>query len=240
MYSVKLSFVFVIALSSVLSFVSAVRAATLVNDFSGTVTGYGFTSSFADYYAMSSPSASPTATGNAGQVDVGYYTVNYRDMPNYSTGAFSAINGFSGDIGNWNNSTGFYDGGTYFDLAGITGFSLSLRKENFNTASTINFYILTNRDTEIFVPIDISGLSSSTFTDVSIDLAHFGGYSYIPGLQAAQIAIKGDFSNDSSMNQSTYNFSVDSLRTQGVPEPSSGCLLMSGLGVVALLRRRFR
>ncbi|NDA27154.1 MAG: PEP-CTERM sorting domain-containing protein, partial [Verrucomicrobia bacterium] len=125
-------------------------------------------------------------------------------------------------------------GGTYFDLAGITGFSLSLRKENFNTASIINFYILTNRDSEILIPIDISGLSSTTFTDVSIDLANFGGYSYVPGLQAAKIAIQGDYSN------ATYNFSVDSLRTQGVPEPSSGLLLVSGLGALAILRRRNR
>jgi len=216
-------------LSFVFGLLGVGKASTLVNDFSGTVVGYGFTSSFADYYAMSFPSASPTATGNAGQVDVGYYTVNYRDMPNFSTGGFSGINAFSGDIGNWNNSTGFYEGGIYFDLAGITGFSLSLRKENFNTASTI-----------ILVPIDISGLSSSTFTDVSIDLANFGGYSYVPGLAAAQIAIRGDYSNDSSMNQATYNFSVDSLRTQGVPEPSSGFLLVSGLGALALLRRRNR
>ena len=221
-------------LSFVFGLLGVGKASTLVNDFSGTVVGYGFTSSFADYYAMSFPSASPTATGNTGQVDVGYYTVNYRDMPNYSTGAFSGINAFSGDIGNWNNSTVFYEGGIYFDLAGITGFSLSLRKENFNTASTINFYILTNRDTEILVPIDISGLSSSTFTDVSIDLANFGGYGYVPGLAAAQIAIRGDYSN------ATYNFSVDSLRTQGVPEPSSGLLLVSGLGALAILRRRNR
>ena len=73
-----------------------------------------------------------------------------------------------------------------------------------------------------------------------VDLANFSGYNFIPGLQAAQIAIKGDYSNDSSMNEATYNFSVDSLRTQGVPEPSSGLLLVSGLGALALLRRRFR
>jgi len=225
-------------LAFVLSFVFGLlgvgKASTLVNDFSGTAVGYGFTSSFADMYAMSFPSASPSATGNTGQVDVGYYTVNYRDMPGYSTGAFSSLNGFSGDLGNWNNSTEFYEGGTYFDLAGVTGFFLSLRKENFNTASIINFYILTNRDSEILIPIDISGLSSTTFTDVSIDLANFGGYSYVPGLQAAKIAIQGDYSN------ATYNFSVDSLRTQGVPEPSSGLLLVSGLGALAILRRRNR
>jgi opacity protein-like surface antigen len=230
--------VFCLVMMAVL--VSPAKAATLVNDFSGAVSGYGFTDPLAAFYAMSSPSASPTATGNAGQVDVGYYTVNYRDMPNFATSAFSTVNGFSGDLGIWNGSTGFYEGGTYFDLAGVTGFSLSLRKENFNTASIINFYILTNRDTEISIPIDISGLSLSTFTDVSIDLANFGGYSYIPGLQAAQIAIKGDSSNDSTINQASYNFSVDSLRTQGVPEPSSGLLLVAGLGALALLRRRFR
>lgn len=219
-------------------FLNAGKASTLVNDFSGTVVGYGFTSSFADYYAMSSPSASPTATGNAGQVDIGYYTVSYRDMPYFYTGGFSAINGFSGDIGVWNGSTGFYEGGTYFDLAGVTGFNVSLRKENFNTAKIINFYILTNRDTEIYVPIDISGFSSSTFTDVLVDLSNFGGYNYIPGLQAAQIAIKGDASNDSSANEANYNFSVDSLRVQAVPEPSTGFLMVAGLGALAFLRRR--
>ena len=142
-------------MAALLGLLESIKAATLVNDFSGTAVGYGFTSSFADMYAMSFPSASPTATGNAGRVDVGYYTVNYRDMPNFSTGAFSTVNGFSGDLGTWNRSTGFYEGGTYFDLAGVTGFYLSLRKENFNTAGTINFYILTNRDTEISVPLDI-------------------------------------------------------------------------------------
>ncbi len=123
-------------------------------------------------------------------------------------------------------------------MAGVTGFNVSLRKENFNTAKIINFYILTNRDTEIYVPIDISGFSSSTFTDVLVDLSNFGGYNYIPGLQAAQIAIKGDASNDSSANEANYNFSVDSLRVQAVPEPSTGFLMVAGLGALAFLRRR--
>ena len=100
--------VFCLVMMAVL--VSPAKAATLVNDFSGAVSGYGFTDPLAAFYAMSSPSASPTATGNAGQVDVGYYTVNYRDMPNFSTGAFSTVNGFSGDLGTWNGSTGFYEG----------------------------------------------------------------------------------------------------------------------------------
>jgi hypothetical protein len=50
---------------------------------------------------------------------------------------------------------------------------------------------------------------------------------------AVEIAVKGDMNNPAP---STYNFSIDSLRA--VPEPSSGLLLLSGLGVLAVLRRR--
>ncbi len=116
--------------ASFLGLLGSINAATLVNDFSGSVTGYNFTSSFADAFAMSSPSASPTASGATGQVDVGYYTVNYRDMPNFNTGVWSIVNGYSGDMGNYDGDTGFYTGGTYFDLAGVTGFLVSLRKES--------------------------------------------------------------------------------------------------------------
>ena len=214
------------------------KAATLINDFSGTVTGYNFTDSLADYYAMSSPSASPAATGALGQVDVGYYKVDYRDMPGFNTSGFSIINGYQGDIGAWDGSTGFYTGGIYFDLAGVTQFLVSLRKESFNTAALINFYILTNQDREISIPIDISGLSAAGFTDLSIDLAGFAGYGYVPGLMAATIGIRGDSSNDSTAGAAHYNFSVDSLRVQTVPEPSTGLLMVAGLGVLALFRRR--
>lgn len=224
--------------ASLATILNSAKAATLVNDFSGTVTGFNFTDSFADFYAMSSPSASPTATGNAGQVDVGYYKVDYRDMPGFNTSGFSIINGYQGDIGTWDGSTGFYTGGIYFDLAGVTQFLVSLRKESFNTAALINFYILTNQDREISIPIDISGLSAAGFTDLSIDLAGFAGYGYVPGLMAATIGIRGDSSNDSTAGAAHYNFSVDSLRV--VPEPSTSVLLLSGLGVLALRRLRLR
>lgn len=207
-------------------------AATLVNDFTGTVTGYNFTSSFADAFAMSSPTASVTATGNPGQVDTGFYTVNYRDMPFFGTGQYGIVYAYSGDMGSWSGTGGFYTGGSYFDLAGITGFLVSLRKESMNTVNTLNFYILTNQDTEVFVPIAISSLSTTQFTDVFIDLKNFSGYNYITGLQASQIGIRGDGTNPDG---GTYNFSIDSLRA--VPEPSSGILLLAGLGILALRRR---
>ena len=213
------------------------HAQLLVNDYSGTVSGNGFTDTFTTYYATSSPIANPTATGNAGQVDVGFYTVNFQDAPDFSFGGSdSIINGYLGDMGSRNRSTGFYEGGTYLDLAGVTTFLVSMRKQTLNTAKIVNFYILTNRDTEIYIPFDISGLSSTTFADVSIDLAGSSAYNYIPGLKAVQIGIKGDGNYDTSAGQATYNFSVDSLRS--VPEPSTGVLLATAIGALALAHRR--
>jgi hypothetical protein len=207
------------------------HAQILVNDYSGAVTGYGFTENLSDYYAVSSPTANPTATGIAGQVDVGFYTVNYRDEPFSQTGGFSIVNAYSGDMGGWSGSGGFYTGGSYFDLQGVTGFLVSLRKEALNTASTINFYILTNQDREVYIPISTSGLSSTSFTDVAIDLSGFSGYTFVPGLQASQIGIKG-----SAGEGETYNFSIDRLRS--VPEPSTGVLLATAIGAFALAHRR--
>jgi MYXO-CTERM domain-containing protein len=207
------------------------HAQILVNDYSGAVTGYGFTESFSDYYAESSPTTNPTASGNLGQVDLGFYTVNYRNMPNFQTAGYSIVNAYTGDMGSWSGSGGFYTGGSYFNLEGITGFLVSLRKEAFNTASTINFYILTNQDMEVYIPISTSGISSTSFTDVAIDLNGFSGYTFVPGLQASQIGIKG-----SLVDGEIFNFSIDSLRA--IPEPSAGVFLTVGLGALALRRRR--
>lgn len=223
------NFVF-LAVSLLVSLPSS-HAQLLVNDYSGAVTGYGFTESFNEYYATSAPIPNPTATGNAGQVDVGFYTVNYSDEPFFQTGGYSIVNAYSGDMGGWSGTGGFYTGGSYFDLQGVTGFLVSLRKEALNTASTINFYILTNQDSEVYIPISTSGLSSTSFTDVAIDLSGFSGYTFVPGLQASQIGIKG-----SAAEGETYNFSIDSLRS--VPEPSTGVLLATAIGALALAHRR--
>ena len=64
------SFVF-LAFSLLVSLPNS-HAQILVNNYSGAVTGYGFTESFNEYYATSAPIANPTATGNAGQVDLGF------------------------------------------------------------------------------------------------------------------------------------------------------------------------
>ena len=223
------NFVF-LAVSLLVSLPSS-HAQRLVNDYSGAVTGYGFTESLDANYATSSPTPNPTATGNAGQVDVGFYTVNYSDGPFSQTGGYSIVNAYTGDMGSWSGSSGFYTGGSYFDLQGVTGFLVSLRKEALNTASTINFYILTNQDSEVYIPISTSGLSSTSFTDVAIDLSGFSGYTFVPGLQASQIGIKG-----SAVEGETYNFSIDSLRS--VPEPSTGVLLATAIGALALAHRR--
>ena len=212
------------------------HAQVLVNDYSGGVTGFYFTQTINDYYAFSLPTANPTATGNPGQIDMGYYTVDYTNISPFQTSGNSFVNAYREDMGSWGGTGGFYTGGSYFDLAGVTGFLVSLRKEASNTASTINFYILTNQDLEVSIPISTAGLSSTSFTDVVINLNTFSGYTYIPGLQASQIAIKGD--GYSSVEGERYNFSIDSLRA--VPEPSASCLLGLGLSALALVRRRSR
>lgn len=225
-----------LALLAALIALPSSHAQVLVNGYNGGVTGYGFTETFNAYYAASRPAANPSATGNLGQIDMGYYTVDYTNVSSFQTAGNSIVNAYSGDMGSWSGTGGWYTGGSYFDLAGVTGFLVSLRKEASNTASTINFYILTNQDAEVYIPISTAGLSSTSFTDVVINLNGFSGYTYIPGLQASQIGIKGD--PYSSVEGETYNFSIDSLRA--VPEPSAACLLGLGLGALALVRRRSR
>lgn len=212
------------------------HAQLLVNDYSGGVTGFYFTQTINDYYASSLPTANPNVTGNLGQIDKGYYTVDFTNISPFQTSGNSFVNAYKEDMGSWSGTGGFYTGGTYFDLAGVTGFLVSLRKEASNTASTINFYILTNQDLEVSIPISTAGLSSTSFTDVVINLNTFSGYTYIPGLQASQIAIKGE--GYSSVEGETYNFSIDSVRV--VPEPSAVCLLGLGLGALVVVRRMSR
>jgi len=224
------------AILAVLILSPSSHAQVLVNDYSGGVTGFYFTETINDNYASSLPTANPTATGNAGQIDVGFYTVDYSDKSYFQTSDYSIVNAYSGDMGSWSGTGGFYTGGSYFDLAGVTGFLVSLRKEASNTASTLNFYILTNQDAEVYIPISTAGLSSTSFTDVVINLNSSSAYSYVSGLQASQIGIKGD--PYSSVQGETYNFSIDSFRA--VPEPSVACLLGLGLGALALVRRRSR
>jgi len=217
-----------------LFFVLKAEAVTLVNDFSGPVSGYVFTENLNEFYGSGGPSASPNALGVAGQVDKGFYTVNFRDTDPFTVGSNGIVNAYTGDMGGWDPATGLYGGGTYFDLQGITGFLVSLRRETANTAATINLYILTNQDFEYWFPISTSSLSTSSFIDIFVNLSSNPSYNYFSGLTAAQIGVRGD----SSIPSSTYNFSIDSLRA--VPEPSSGLLLFSGLGALGLLRRRAR
>lgn len=224
----------VIAGLIVLSIELRLQAAVLVNDFSGAVSGYVFTETINDFYGSGGPSASPNALGVAGLVDKGFYTVNFRDTDPFTVGSNGIVNAYTGDMGGWDPATGLYGGGTYFDLQGITGFLVSLRREAANTAATINLYILTNQDFEYWFPISTSSLSTSSFTDIFVNLSSNPSYSYFSGLTAAQIGVRGD----SIIPSSIYNFSIDSLRA--VPEPSSGLLFVSGLGVLALFRRRFR
>ena len=156
-------------------------------------------------------------------------------MPFNYVGQYGIVNAYTGAMGSWSAGTG-YTGGTYLDLADVTGFLVSLRREAMNSAGTINLYILSNQDMEYYFPINLAALPTNTFTDVLIDLTTAANYSYFSGLGATQIGIKGDAGNPSS----TYNFSVDSLRAQTVPEPSSSGLFLAGLGALAVLRRRSR
>lgn len=138
---------------------------------------------------------------------------------------------YEGQFGTYDSSLGMYVGGNWFDLSTISGFWLSLRRESGNTAATINLYILSDQDLEYYLPVDLASLPTTQFTDVYLDLS---GSSVPHGAGAVVIAIKGD----GGIPSSDYKFSIDSLRA--VPEPTSGLLLVSGLGALALLRRRLR
>jgi hypothetical protein len=217
-----------------LGLLGPINAATLVNDFSGPVTGYYFTdnpSSDPDYFS-SAATQSATATTQPGQVDLGFYTVNFSDAQAINIGQHGRVTAFMGSFGTYDPDLQRYVGGNLFSLDNVTGFLLSLRREHLNTAGIINLYILSDQDQEFYFPINLNLLPASIFMDIAIDLTQ----TTIPaGTGAVEIAIKGDAGNPAP---STYSFSLDSLRA--VPEPSSSLLILSGLSALALLRRRFR
>ena len=212
-------------------FLRDASAATLVNDFVGPVSGWQFTenaSSEPTFYT-SSATHSPGVSGLPGQVDQGYYTVNFSEIGASGVGQYGRVTAFLGSFGNYDSDLNRYVGGNLFSLENVTSFILSVRREHLNTAQFINLYILSDQDLEYYFPINLNLLPASIFVDIPIDTTG----SFPLGMGAVEIAVKGDMNNPAP---STYNFSIDSLRA--VPEPSSGLLLLSGLGTLALLRRR--
>ena len=145
----------ILLLSALLSLVSSLHSATLVNDFSGGVSGYAFTenpSSDTNYYT-SAATQSATATALPGQVDIGFYTVNFSDAQPINIGQYGRVTAFQGSFGSYDPDLGSYVGGNLFSLDNITGFLLSLRREHLNTADKINLYILSDQDREYFFPV---------------------------------------------------------------------------------------
>jgi hypothetical protein len=217
--------------ASLATILGSAKAATLVNDFSGPVVGYYFTDNpNSEPGFSSSATQSAAAVGMLGQVDLGFYTVNFADAQSSDLGKYGYVNAFSGELGSWDNDLGRRVGGNLFSLDNITGFLVSLRREHLNTAENINFYILSDQDQAFNFPINLNLLPASMFMDIAIDLTQ---YTLPAGMGAVQIAIAGDSSNTAP---ATYNFSIDSIRA--VPEPSSSFLIFSGLSALALLRRR--
>jgi len=207
------------------------NAVTLVNDFSGPISGYQFTenpTSEPTFY-NSSATHSPSLTGLPGQVDQGYYTVNFSEVGSSGVGQYGRVTAFLGSFGNFDPDLGQRVGGNLFNLENITSFILSIRRESLNNAQFINLYILSDQDREYYFPINLNLLPASMFVDIPINTTG----AFPAGMGAVEIAVKGDTTNAAP---STYNFSIDSLRA--VPEPSTGLLLFSGLGALALLRRR--
>jgi hypothetical protein len=227
--SFRLLFLAVFAFTSLCQ---GLQAATLVNDFSGPVSGWYFvdnpTSVPTDF--NSSATHSPLTSNLPGQVDSGFFTVNFSETTLANNiGKSASVTAFQGSLGSFDSSLGRYVGGNLFNLEGITSFLLSIRRESLNNAQTVNLHILSDQDQEYYFPVNLNLLSASMFMDISINTVG----AFPAGMGAAQISVKGDSAN---VTPSTYNFSIDSLRA--VPEPSCTSLLFSGLGSLALFRRR--
>ena len=218
----------ILLLSALLSLVSSLHSATLVNDFSANVTGFSWTD-------PSNPSRTDGVTSNyttsysaavastPGLVDTGFVTVDYQSpFPPSLTYSYvvNAYNDF---------------GGPGLSLTGITGFLVSLRLEPNNSSSAINFFMIGSNDLVYNWSIATSALSSSEFRQLSIVLSDSSDWVNNPATGAWQIGVSASYANPASAR---YNLSIDSVSS--VPEPSSGLLLISGLGALALLRRRSR
>jgi hypothetical protein len=226
--SFRLLFLAVFAFTSLSQ---GLQAATLVNDFSGPVSGWYFvdnpTSDPTNF--NSSATHSPLTSNLPGQVDSGFFTVNFSETLANNIGQFASVTAFQGSLGSFDSSLGRYVGGNSFNLEGITSFLLSIRRESLNNAQTVNLYILSDQDREYYFPVNLKLLPASMFMDISINTVG----AFPAGMGAVQISVKGDSAN---VSPSTYNFSIDSLRA--VPEPSCTSLLFSGLASLALFRRR--
>lgn len=218
----------ILLLSALLSLVSSLHSATLVNDFSANVTGFSWTD-------PSNPSRTDGVTSNyttsysaavastPGLVDTGFVTVDYQSpFPPSLTYSYvvNAYNDF---------------GGPGLSLTGITGFLVSLRLEPNNSSSAINFFMIGSNDLVYNWSIATSALSSSEFRQLSIVLSDSSDWVNNPATGAWQIGVSASYANPASAR---YNLSIDSVSS--VPEPSSGLLLISGFGALALLRRRSR
>lgn len=216
--------------ASFVGLLGSINAATLVNDFSGSSSISG-----ANWTDPANPARTDGITSNysttfnastsavAGLVDQGFVTVDYQSP--FPPGLF-----YSNVVDAYNNFSG-----PGLDLSGVTGFLVSLRKEASNTAMNINFYIIDSADQVYSWQIATSSLSATEFRAIPITLADNSAWVTDSPSAAWTIGVAASYMNPASTR---YNISIDSVSS--VPEPSSGLLLVSGLGGLALLRRRFR
>jgi hypothetical protein len=201
------------------------HAATLINGFSGgPVSGsswtgpsdpsIGVTSNFSTNFSASTGSV-------AGLVNTGFVTVDYQAPfpPNLTYSYYVA---------------GYDDfGGPGLSMSDITGFNVSLRKEANNSAFSLNFFIIGSNDNVYEWNISTLDLSTTEFRSIPIVLSSNSAWASGAPAGAWTIGVDASYANPASAR---YNFSIDSI--SAVPEPSSGLLLLSGLGTLVLLRRR--
>ena len=218
----------ILLLSAFLSLGSSLHSATLVNDFSANITGFNWTDpsdpSRTDGVSSNyTTSYSAAVASTPGLVDTGFVTVDYQSPFPPSLTYSYVVDAYS-DFG-----------GPGLSLTGVTGFLVSLRLEPNNSSSAINFFMIGSNDLVYNWTIATSALSSSEFRQLSIVLSDSSDWVNNPATGAWQIGVSASYANPASAR---YNLSIDSVSS--VPEPSSGLLLISGFGALALLRRRSR